>query len=238
MNQRNNLALFNGAMIAAAIAATGAARAEERVSVELVLAVDTSISVSASEYHLQMSGIAKAFRSPEIVDIILDQPDGVAVTLVHWSVGTLNHQAVDWHHLRNHTDIQEFSRLVDLAPRAKTGRGTSIAYAIDYATRLIETNRYAGTARKIDISGDSRSNSGPSPVFARDRAVALGITINGLVIPDGDRELPNYYRYLVIGGEGSFVMTASRNQDFAAAMQRKLSRELNLMLSQNPNLVE
>jgi hypothetical protein len=32
----------------------------------------------------------------------------------------------------------------------------------------------------------------------------LGITINALVMPDGDRELESYYQFLVIGGEDAF----------------------------------
>ena len=79
---------------------------------------------------------------------------------------------------------------------------------------------------KIDISGDSRHNSGPSPNAARDLAVLAGITINGLVIEDGDRNLATYYQHSVIGGEDSFVMSVSRHADFALAMRRKLAREL------------
>jgi hypothetical protein len=231
---RTTLFLYSiSTVIIALLALCGPAQAQERVAVELVLAVDTSISVSALEYRQQMSGIATALRDPEIVDIILNQPNGVAITLVHWSLGSLNYQAVDWHHLHSYASILEFSTLVNQAPRSRTGRGTAIGYAIDYATKLLETNAFVGTSRKIDISGDARSNSGPSPVSARDRAVALDITINALVIPDGDRLLESYYRYVVIGGDESFVMTADRNDDFATAMQRKLSRELNVMLSLN-----
>ena len=225
-------------VIAAHVPACGSAAQHEPVAVELVLAVDTSISVSPGEYHLQMSGIANAFRTPEIIDIIARQPGGVAVTLVHWSVGSLNHQAVGWHHLRDTADTLAFAARVRDAPRVRTGRGTAIADAIDYSARLIETNAFRGTVRKIDISGDARSNSGPSPHFARDRAVAAGLTINGLVIPGGDRELVSYYRLLVIGGRDSFVMTADSRTDFANAMQRKISRELNLIVSSNTATAE
>ena len=54
------------------------------VSIELVIAVDTSMSVDGSEYGLLMTGIAKAFRTPEIVSLI-GQHDGVAVSLFQWS---------------------------------------------------------------------------------------------------------------------------------------------------------
>ncbi len=60
------------------------ARAETPVAIELVLAVDTSLSVDDDEYDLQMTGIAKAFRTPEIISLIRHQ-GGVAVTLFQWS---------------------------------------------------------------------------------------------------------------------------------------------------------
>lgn len=209
------------------------ARATEPVAVELVLAVDTSVSVNMYEYHLQMSGIARAFRSPSIVKIIADQPGGVAVTLVHWSLGSLNRQAVEWSHLNDLASVMAFSKAVEQVPRDGAGRGTSIGDAITYSVGLIEGNAFEGAARKIDISGDSRSNSGPSPHFARDIAVAKNITVNGLTIPDGDRDLVSYFRALVIGGEDAFVLTANRYSDFATAMQFKLERELNVLLSEN-----
>lgn len=219
------------AVLGGAAASTGPAHGDQRVAVELVLAVDTSISVDSLEYDLQITGIADAFRSPEILRLIMDQPGGVAVTLVHWSVGSLNRQAVAWHHLYDPVSVLNFAAMVELAPRKGAGRGTSIGDAITYSVKLIEENGFAGQARKIDISGDARSNSGPSPVYARDRAVSRKVTINGLVIPDGDVDLERYFRAFVIGGDDAFVMTADRDGDFAVAMRKKLARELDLKLS-------
>lgn len=211
------------------------ARAVEFVAVELVLAVDTSISVSAAEYQLQMTGISNALRSAEITDLIARQPGGVAVTLVHWSLGSRNRQAVGWQHLSDAASVFEFATAVERAPRVGAGRGTAIGDAISYSADLIHSNDFIGDRLKIDISGDSRHNSGPSPMFARDRATATGITINGLVIEDGDRELADYFRALVIGGHDAFVLRVRRREDFAAAMRRKLKRELGSVVSlKNP----
>ena len=205
------------------------AQSGPKVAVELVLAVDTSISVDAAEYRLQMQGIAQSLRHPDIIDAIGDQPGGVAVTLVHWSLGSRNRQAVGWRWLRDAADVFAFASEVEDAPRLEAGRGTSISDAIVFSTRLIAENRYRGRVLKIDISGDSRHNSGPSPHTARDLAVLAGITINGLVIEDGDRNLAAYYHQRVIGGKGAFVLSVDRHHDFAEAMQRKLARELGPM---------
>ena len=64
----------------------GAAMAQDRqrVDLELVLAVDISLSVNQPEYNLQISGIAEAFRDPDVINAILSH-DGIAVSIVQWS---------------------------------------------------------------------------------------------------------------------------------------------------------
>jgi hypothetical protein len=210
------------------------AQLNQQVAVELVLAVDTSISVSHEEYQLQMQGIADAFRHPDILDLITSQPGGVAVTVVHWSLGSLNSQAVEWRYLDSYASAFLFAHEVETAPRQHAGRGTAIGSAIRFCTGLIARNTYTGQALKIDISGDARSNSGGAPEFARDEAVALGITINGLTIADGDANLARYYQNRVIGGKEAFVISITRKDDFARAMRQKIRREL-MFLAQAAN---
>jgi hypothetical protein len=69
----------------------------------------------------------------------------------------------------------------------------------------------------------------------RDRAVAAGITINGLPIvndragPWGWPPLPDldlYYANCVIGGSGSFYVVANSFTDFARAVRQKLLLEI------------
>ena len=53
------------------------AAAQSEADLELVLAVDVSGSVDESEYGLEMSGIAAAFRDPEVIEAAYR--DGVRV---------------------------------------------------------------------------------------------------------------------------------------------------------------
>jgi hypothetical protein len=90
----------------------------------------------------------------------------------------------------------------------------------------------------IDVSGDGTNTNGLEPSVARDAAMALGITINGLVIlstqempwmpwhthPPGG--LDEYYRQNVAGGPGAFVMVAEDFNTFASAIINKLVREI------------
>ena len=85
------------------------------IDLELVLAVDNSLSVNEREFALQISGIAEAFDDPEVIDAILSQR-GIAVALVlcpitnnkkpalagpYWITGLLSrHSPVrSWHYL-------------------------------------------------------------------------------------------------------------------------------------------
>jgi hypothetical protein len=112
---------------------------------------------------------------------------------------------------------------------------TSISDAIDYVVPLFSENGFAGRRRVIDVSGDGANNSGRLVNFARDDAVAQGVTINGLPILDqgvgrGSRmwvpDLDLYYKKCVIGGRGAFMVVANGFDDFANAVRRKLVLEI------------
>jgi hypothetical protein len=70
------------------------------------------------------------------------------------------------------------------------------------------------------------ANFGLPPTAARDRIVAAGISINGLVILTEESWLEGYYRSNVIGGPGAFVLVAQDFGSFADTMLRKLVREV------------
>ncbi|MGE0210746.1 MAG: DUF1194 domain-containing protein [Parvibaculaceae bacterium] len=222
------------ALFALAVSFATPARAEglAPVAVELVLAVDCSYSVNDVEYGLQMRGIAAAFRDPEVVALIGDLKDGVAVSLFHWASTANNKQAVPWRLLTDAASIHSFAAEVERAPRSRLGYFTAIGHAINYGVKLLETNAFAGRQSKIDISGDGRSNAGPEPDIARLAAFARGITINGLAVLSaqpsvkGYPSIADYYAQHVVIGPSSFVIKVESYNDFGAAMKRKLLREL------------
>lgn len=79
--------------------------------------------------------------------------------------------------------------------------------------------------RVIDVSGDGINNDGFAPRLAVRHFDFDGVVINGLVV-GGDPEVLAYYRREVIHGPGAFVEQATGFVDFAAAMRRKLIREV------------
>ncbi len=199
------------------------------VAIELVLAVDTSRSVDGFEYRLLMKGIASAFRRPETIALI-EQLDGVAVTLFQWNSRVDERYMIPWHLLQDRASVMSFAAKVEAAERDPHRLFTAIGGAIDFGVRQITGNAFEGRQLKIDVSGDGRNNTGISPSIPRQEADSLGIVINGLPIVthtyNNAYDLNQYYREHVISGPGAFVETAKDYDDFARAFLRKLQREM------------
>ncbi len=197
------------------------------VSLELVLAVDTSSSVSVEEFDLQMRGFSEAFRSvPVIAAISAHGPAGIAVSMIQWSDNRRQQVAVDWSLLTDEASSLAFAAAIDETPRFLDGGGTAIGGAIAFSLAEIDRNSFAGSRKVIDISGDGRANQGAQPETLRDRAVLQGVTINGLAILNEDSSVAAYYRNSVVGGEGAFVMTANDYESVALAILEKLIKEI------------
>jgi hypothetical protein len=200
---------------------------DEPVALELILAVDSSTSVGPWEYALQIDGLARAFRTPEVIAAVRQAGQrGIAVALVEWAGSGNQSLAVDWTVVRDDATGEAFAQKIEATARSFIGRGTALAEALAYMIPLFERNGLQGVRRVIDISGDGRDNRGADPAVPRDRALAAGITVNGLAILEDVPDLGRYYAERVAGGAGAFVMSAARYEDFAAAMVKKLLREI------------
>ena len=222
------------------------AQAKTPVSIELVIAVDTSMSIDGFEYGLLMKGIAKAFRTPEIVNLI-GQQNGVAVSLFQWSSEVNQQYMIPWHLLKDPASVSAFAANVEKVERDPNRVFTGIGEAIEFGVRSIAENEFEGRRLKIDVSGDGRNNIGVPPSIPRQEANALGIVINGLpilthIVAYSGRvlthtnvdfyDLETYYREKIIHGPGAFVEVADDYDDFARAFLRKLRRELTPLVSQ------
>ncbi len=208
------------------------ARAEIPISIELVLAVDISRSVDDVEYDLQKTGIARAFRNPEIVDLI-GQNNGVAVTLFQWDEAVDRYHMIPWHLLSDPASVLSFAAKVDALERDPVRKFTGIGRAIEFGVYLIAQNEFAGRRLKIDISGDGRDNIDSLTPATRQLAGSLGIEINGLPILIDTFNLETYYRENVILGPDAFLEIATDYDDFSRAFLRKLWREIVPSISRN-----
>ncbi len=215
------------ALLGAALGGATPAPAGTPVELELVLAVDVSSSIDDGEFELQMQGFVAAFRHPGLQAAIRATGDrGIAVALIQWSDSARQQRAVDWTWLRDAAGATALADDIAATGRAIPGGGTAIYGVINFALHEFDTNGYDGRRQVIDVSGDGRSDLLVPTTAARDRAVARGVAINGLVILGNEPGLFRYYREHVIGGAAAFVMTADGFEAFAGAIVAKLIREI------------
>jgi len=214
------------------------AGAAEPVDLLLVLAADVSRSVDSQKFQLQRDGYAAALANPRVLDAIRSGRNGrIGVLFLEWS-GLGNQKVViDWMLVDGPKAAQAFGDRLLETPRSFADR-TSISGAIDAAVAQFARAPFTAERRTIDVSGDGTNNAGRDIGQARDEALALGITINGLVILS-DTPLPwnpehtnppgglaKYYRDNVTGGPGSFVLEAKDFNSFGQAIIKKMIAEI------------
>jgi hypothetical protein len=223
MRRHMVLAVLVGAVLFATLGRLQAGAA--RVDVALVLAIDSSSSVSADEFYLQTQGLAAAFADPEVEAAITRGTEGaIAVAILEWAGPDRQEVNLVWTTVRP-ADLPALSaELADL-PRLIDGGGTGLGAGLLAATALFAQAPPA-TRRVIDVSGDGRTSAGPPVAAARDAAVAAGITVNGLAIVNEEPDLEAFYRDNLKGGPDAFVMRARDYEDFTRAIKAKLLREL------------
>jgi len=203
----------------------------------LILALDVSASVNATEYRLQAEGTATALMSPAVRDILLEPgAPPVALAAFLWS-GVGEHTLVlPWRLIDGPAALETAAARIATVPRPPNDGQTAIGSAMLFAEALLTVNPGCEVLT-IDISGDGENNAGPLPEVVRLRPGLAGVTINALAVRGDlpwDHEdfrthvgaLSLYFGERVIHGPGAFVERAWDYRDFEAAMTRKLLREL------------
>jgi hypothetical protein len=203
------------------------------VDLELVLAVDVSLSMDLEEQRLQRDGYVAAFRDPEVHKAITSGSRGrIAVIYMEWAGAPTQQVVVPWTVIDGPAAARAFADRLEAVPISRA-RMTSISAALQYSARLFETSGARGVRRVIDVSGDGPNNAGMPVVPVRDDVTAKGIVINGLPIilklAAGFFDLPDldqYYVDCVIGGAGSFMIPIKQRSEFQTATRRKLLLEI------------
>lgn len=227
--RRRRLARAAGGRAATALGAAlgwmlGAAGAQA-CSVALVLAIDVSSSVDSYEYQLQSSGMASAFRDPQVVDAIVGG-GGAMVSVVFWSGYPHQETRADWTLLQTEDEVASFAAELDGMGRTYAQFPTALGRAMQYIETIWSPETELCGRRVVDISGDGVNNSGPPTTSARRRLTERGITVNALVIEGEWPDPVAFYRENVIGGPGSFIEIARGYEDYARAFRKKLLREI------------
>jgi hypothetical protein len=236
MSQISRRAAIVLAFVSALFAASSART--EPVDLLLVLAADVSRSVDSQKFQLQREGYAAALADPRVIDAIQSGRRGrIGVMFLEWSGFGNQKVVIDWTIVDGAKAAQAFGDRLLESPRSFADR-TSISGGIDAAVAQLARAPFEAQRRTIDVSGDGTNNAGRDVGLARDEALALGISINGLVIlsetplpwnpehtnPPGG--LTKYYGDNVIGGPGSFVLEAKDFNSFGEAIVKKMIAEI------------
>ncbi|MER9586969.1 DUF1194 domain-containing protein [Mesorhizobium sp. M0276] len=218
----------------------------DEVDVAIVLAADMSGSINQSEAALEREGYASALESTDVLEVIKEGPQGkVAVTYLEWSSAGTSETRLDWAILSDAHDASFIAGAIrDDSERKHSGphgSKTSISYAIDVSVDAFDKLPARASRRIIDISGDGTNNDGFPVEDSRRRALQKAIVINGLPIGhdvENGETIPEYYERHVIGGPGSFMVTANSAAEFRQAITYKLAREVAFLSSgARPGLV-
>ncbi|MBX2854979.1 MAG: DUF1194 domain-containing protein [Rhodobacteraceae bacterium] len=202
----------------------------------LALALDMSKSVDAAERQLQARGLAAALLSEPVQAAILSpKGSGVMAAAYLWGGGYEQELIVGWTRLDSRSAIEQFAAHVARRGRHGRGRATAVGEALRYGAYLHGLNQVPCGQRIIDVSGDGVNNNGRKPAYFRDRGVLEGLRINGLVIVGATPDPASYYLDEVIQGPGAFVIDIDDYTGYAAAMERKLLRELSPSVSMKPH---
>lgn len=223
--------------ILAVPALLGAQADAAEVDAAIVFAVDVSASIDPATADLQREGHATAISSPEVIAAITRNRAGcIAVTYVEWSSPGKMRSVVPWTSVCGLGDAQPVASFIrengDRGYGCEDSCGTSISFAINLASLLLD--KYAGNAstKIIDISANGTNNDGLPLHDSRQKAIAKGYTINAIAIPGMTRgvkyDLTQYFADNVIGGPRAFVIAPDTPDDYAAALRRKLVTEIGL----------
>lgn len=220
--------------LASTLYLTVPAPAVEPVDVELVLAVDVSLSMGPMELEIQRKGYASALTDERVLKAIANGAYGkIAITYFEWAGSSSHHVIVPWTTITGREDAERVAaRLSASVPNS--ARRTSVSAALEFGADLFAESPFKGMKRVIDISGDGPNNQGGPVETARDTVVKQGIVINGLpLMTNGGfsggydiRDLDKYYADCVIGGPGSFMIPVNDWSQFSEAVRRKLVLEL------------
>jgi hypothetical protein len=195
----------------------------------LLLAVDVSSSVDATEDQLQRGGIVAALTAPEVQAAFFASDQPVVLGIYEWS-GRYNQEILlDWTLIDSPTALLFAAETVANSRRSYSDFPTAMGYALGFGAEML---RRAPPClyKTLDMAGDGQNNEGFRPAAAYREFPFQEVTVNGLVVNAADFEaetgLIAFYQREVLHGPGAFMEIAQGFEDYERAMRRKLEREL------------
>ncbi|GEM_PF-487856 len=215
-----------------------------RVDLCLVVALDMSGSIDPVEWTLQTEGLARAFEHPAVIGAIQSR-GSIAVLDVTYG-GNVNVAGAQWHVLSSAGDAARLSAYFRglTYDRPYDGGGTTLLHALSDSIDHAASCPNPTADRVVDIQGDgeddlyiarpnrgamespdaTRSEHNKMAQELRERAMILGVAVNGLPIMTQGEELADYYQdHIAPDGR---IFPAIGFADFERAIILKLVAEI------------
>ena len=226
-------------LFATAVLAVPPARAAG-VDAAIVFAVDASASIGPDHALDQREGHADALVDPQVLAAIHRGKEGcIAVAYFEWGSRDRFNPILPWTRICDAHDAgSAASRIRNLGDRGvrNGSERTSLSFAIDHSTWLLDRFPSAAVVKIIDISCNGPNNDGGPVGASHAGALAKGYVINALVVVNSWKARPvtllGYMAQEIIGGSGAFVMVSGRPQDYKTALRRKLIMEVGWVMAQ------
>lgn len=207
-------------------------------SINIATAIDVSDSINEEDFLLEMEGLARGVTDERFLAHL---GDGVGFEVFTWSSLGVFDTLIPYTVIRSPSDAamiaarlraEPFAGLERYPPinygpgrRSRNSRKgyTDLSAAIDEGVvRLV--SRLVGR-RVLNVLTDGRDNVGEAPAPARNRAAALGITINAVLFGGGVQH-EAYYHADVVTGPGAFVLIAGSSAELPVTLQRKFWQDM------------
>jgi len=196
----------------------GECASNQKPYLDLALCLDSSGSVSYSEFQLQLEGTAQAIENPDIVP----RDGSMRLSLLQFS--SRDYLEID-------PTVIEEDNVAGLADAIrgvrKRGGGTSIHSCIDGATEVVGNATPTTALQVIDVSTDGQSSQSAA-VAASERARAAGIdVINSIGVGGGANEtlLSSIVFPKPAGGERGFVLMVDSYEEYIEGISSKVAKE-------------
>ncbi|HYE00625.1 MAG TPA: DUF1194 domain-containing protein [Alphaproteobacteria bacterium] len=200
-------------------------RIDQPVDLALVMAIDTSASISREGFLFQLRGHVEALRSRDFAEAVANGRRGaVGLTVALWDGPQSLRQVVPWTRVAGAADLAAFADRLAAAEGEPVQGATAVGSAMLMAARLLEG--IPADRKIVDISSNGFSNAGLDPVQARQALSKGDVTVNAVVVTDEYDWLPGYYEESVITGLNAFVVSASTGEGFVRALKAKLVTEV------------
>ncbi|MEM9578952.1 MAG: DUF1194 domain-containing protein [Pseudomonadota bacterium] len=212
-----------------------------RVDIALVLAVDVSSSIEASERRFQREAYAEALRDPRVAQMALGGRTGrVAIAYMEWSGKRYQRVLLPMRVMSSASEMAGFAgeilAIEDAPNDPMFVQPTAVGDALLAAETAMAELDVPARDYIIDISGDGVLNDGRAILAARQHVLSLGLTVNGLPIEvasnssatraNGIERVARFYMDCVIGGPGAFHLVARGFGDVRETLIMKLMLEM------------